>query len=374
MVIVVAVSLLLVMVFSIGDFESMFKPTTAYRVTFGDIRGLKLNDPVLYAGVEIGRVVDVKVDPAEQGERTQVTIKLQIDSEYQLRQDANVRIGKTFTGKTSVKIKPGHGEPLPAGQVIEGESVPELSDLTAISRPIAQKIDATLQKIHDALDVLGEEERGKIKELFTSLKRFSDTLNMVGDNLAGLTKDDGSVQSTVGSIKSAADKLKQMLEGSQSDVDKLLANLREASGELKSALEGAKKGVGSADEAFKNASMTIGKLNDVIDVNAKDLQLSVANVRNATASFRAWADDVKRHPWKVVRKSKTDEPRRTIDAATQDLDKALVSLDTSRERLLMLTEAPSTAVQRHLGEIREMVESVKEAVAKIDAAGTKLKK
>jgi len=371
MVIVVAVTLLLVMVFSIGDFESMFKATTEYRVAFEDIRGLKLNDPVLYAGVEIGRVVGVKVDSGEREERPQVTIKLEIDSDYQLRRDANVRIGKTFTGKTSVKIKPGHGERLPAGQVIAGENVPELSDLTAISRPIVEKVDATLQKINE---VLGEEERASIRKFITSLDHFSETLKMVGDNVAGLTHEDGGVQSAIASIKSAADKLKQMLEGSQADIDRLLVNLREASDELKSGLGVAKKSIGSADEAFKNASATIGKLSDVIDVNAKDLQLSVANVRDATASFRAWADDVKRHPWKVVRKSKTDEPRRTIDVAAHDLDKALVSLDASLERLLMLTEAPSTAVQKHLGEVREMVVSVKEAVAKIDAAGRELKK
>ena len=369
--VVVSVVLLMVLLFSVGDFEGFLKPMTTVRVAFQDIRGLKVNDPVLYAGVDIGRVADIRIESSAQGQSAKVLLELKIDSDFQIRQDANVRIGKTFTGKTSVKIKPGNGPRLSKGQIIAGENVPELSDLTAISRPIVEKIDATLQKINE---VLGEEERASIRKFITSLDHFSKTLNAVGDNMASLTEADGRLQGAVDSIRAAADKVRQMLDGQQGSLDALMKNLRDASGELKTVMGEGRKGLSVASQMFDQAAATLGKLNNMIDVNASDLQQAVANIRDTTAYARALLKDVKKHPWKLVRKSKSDEPARTLSIATEDLDRSLARLDASLEKLLTLTESPNTAVQQHLGEIRDMVIAVKELAAQIQETKGKLKK
>lgn len=368
--IVVSVAMLMALLFSVGDFEDIFKPVTEVSVAFRDIRGLNVNDPVLYAGVDIGRVADIRIDSSHEGESAWVTVRLKIDSDFQIRQDANVRIGKTFTGKTSVKIKPGVGPRLSKAQVLEGENVPELSDLTAISRPIVEKIDATLKKINE---VLGDQERASIRKFITSLDHFSKTLTAVGDNMATLTDAGGRLHGAVGSIKAAADKVKDMLDTQQDSVSSLMQNLRDASAELKVVMGEGRKGMGIASRMFDQASLTLGKLNSMLDVNAGDLKQSMANLRDTTEHARALLKDVRKHPWKLVRKSKSDEPARTLSIATEDLDRGLARLDASLEKLLTLTESPNTAVQQHLSDIREMVNAVKELASRVQETKAKLK-
>lgn len=367
--IVVSVVMLMGLIFSIGDFEKLLRPTQEARVVFEDIRGLKLNDPVLYAGVNIGRVVGIDMEPAKEDMSSRVLLTLSLDTSFVLREGANFRIGKTFTGKTSVKIRPGHGARLPKDAVIQGENVPELSDLTAISAPIVEKIDRTLAKVDE---ILGDEERASIRKFITSLDAFSDALNEVGANLAGLTGEDGRVHQTIGSIRAAADGVAKAIERQQGSVDTLMANLKEASEELKIALGEAQRGAGAASDTFRKASLAMGKVNTIIDVHAGDMHTLVGNLRETSGSLRAWSEDVKRHPWKIVRKGKPDEPEATARVATQDMDRALMRLDRSLERLLTLTSDPNTAVQQQLVEVRQMVSDIKEAVAKVHSSTRRL--
>ena len=84
--ILVALFMLLVIIFSVSDIESLFIPMTKVRVWFQEVRGLKVNDPVLYAGVNVGRVASLKVEEGKDGEPPKVVLSLEIESRYRLRQ------------------------------------------------------------------------------------------------------------------------------------------------------------------------------------------------------------------------------------------------------------------------------------------------
>ncbi len=369
--ILIALFMLLVIIFSVSDIESLFIPMTKVRVWFHEVRGLKVNDPVLYAGVNVGRVASLKVEEGKDGEPPKVVLTLEIESRYRLRQDAVVRVGKTFTGKTSIQIRPGKGAPLPKNALIAGQQTPELADFAALTRPIVQKVDQTLSRLND---MFGDEQRANVRAFIGDLRCFVEKLKEVSENLDALTENRGEVKASLHSIREAADSAKKFLDSHSDQVGELLVSLKEAADEAKKSLAEAGETAKTARAMLLKAETSLGKVNEMLDVNAADVKTTVANVRDAAASLRAWADDVKRHPWKVVRKSSPPKGEKEISMAAQDLDRILARLDASLEMLLVVTQTPNTAVKQELGDIRQMIQQVKESASTIHAAAEKIKK
>ncbi len=373
--IIVSIVALVTVIFLVSDIEALFTRTTKVKVWFREIRGLKVNDPVLYAGVNVGRVVGLTVEEAQDGKAPRVVLTLELESRYRLREDAVVRIGKTFTGKTSVEIRPGKGALLPKNAVHPGEPVPELQDIT---KQIQQKLGDTQAKVNRVLDglndMLGDGQRESVRKFIANLEAFADKLNQVGQNLATLTEAKGEVQGSLASIRGAADSTAKFLNTHSDGVGSLLAELKETAAQAKDALAQARKSADSATQVLQTAAETLGKLNAMLDSNAADVKTTVKNVRDAAGSLRVWADDVKRHPWKAIRKSAPPEGEKAVSVAAQDLDQILRRLDGSLEKLLALTETPNAAVKQQLGEVSQMVSQLKEAAAAVQSATGEMKK
>lgn len=79
-----------------------------------------------------------------------------------------------------------------------------------------------------------------------------------------------------------------------------------------------KKGMDIADKVDKNLVVMeklLNNTNDLIGGNKKDIQVTISNLKDISVEMKSLASDIKRNPWKLLRKTK--EKKVETEAAVQ---------------------------------------------------------
>lgn len=104
--------------------------TARYTATFGNVLGLRVGDDVRMAGVRVGRVDAIELDPDR---RAKVTIRIQARQHLTTTTKALIRY-QNLIGQRYVALAPGAdaGQPLPAGASIPYERTESSFDVSAV--------------------------------------------------------------------------------------------------------------------------------------------------------------------------------------------------------------------------------------------------
>lgn len=141
------------------------------------VAGLNLNAPVKYNGVEVGKVKDIKLDPADP---KRVRLLFAIERGTPVRQDT-VAVLKTqgLTGIAYVEL--GGGSPAsPAPQAIAPETYPQIRTRASLSTRLENVLSTVLAKLDrtstniDAL--LSDENRAALKSTLADIAVVSHTI------------------------------------------------------------------------------------------------------------------------------------------------------------------------------------------------------
>jgi phospholipid/cholesterol/gamma-HCH transport system substrate-binding protein len=147
-----------------------------YRVVFdGAVAGLRTGGWVLFNGIKVGEVSDLKLNPENP---RQVIATIQVDKSVPVRTDT--RVGLDFQGLTgiaSIAIKGGAADAMPL--VGENGRLPTLvadaaatQDVTATIREVASNAGALVRRVDDML----ADNRDTLKTTLGNLESFSATL------------------------------------------------------------------------------------------------------------------------------------------------------------------------------------------------------
>jgi len=120
----------------LGDVDLFGPPTYSVTASFGSVSGLKLGAIVEIAGVRVGKVTAIHLDP----KRYEARIDLRIDREVTLQEDSIASIRTAgIIGDRYVDISPGGSDKLigPGGRIVETESAINLEEL--VSKYIFEK-------------------------------------------------------------------------------------------------------------------------------------------------------------------------------------------------------------------------------------------
>ena len=120
----------------LGDVDLFGPPTYSVTASFGSVSGLKLGAIVEIAGVRVGKVTAIHLDP----KRYEARIDLRIDREVTLQEDSIASIRTAgIIGDRYVDISPGGADKLigPGGRIVETESAINLEEL--VSKYIFEK-------------------------------------------------------------------------------------------------------------------------------------------------------------------------------------------------------------------------------------------
>ncbi|MBI4177933.1 MCE family protein [bacterium] len=243
-----------VFVFSIGQFTG---PTREVLVEFGYVDGLGPDAPVQYAGYRVGKVESVQILP---GTPVRLRATLTVPKDLPVSRGAEVLIASMgMMGEKVVEILPAAGEPLPDGDVLRG------------SDPIL------LSQIFDQVgSLLDDKTSGNIRQVAANVLKLTEDMNEVTSTLRRLSAEHGD------------------------DLERILSNAAKSSDHLPGLLKKIEAAAGDIEALAEN-------LKGMTAENRPEIHEMVKNLNTTSDNLKALSSDVRRHPWKLIRKSKGEK-------------------------------------------------------------------
>jgi len=173
-----------VLIIQFSDIKSYWKETYALAIHFPEAPGMQAGSPVKQNGIPIGRVKQVLLDEENGG----VLIVVDIESEYQLRLDAEPVLSQSLFGESKIQFNTGVSpEFIPPNSRLEGTSPVNPMELV---QKLEQNVDKTLtlfgdtsrewQTVGQNLNALMETKEGQLDDVIeqtaVSLTSFNRTM------------------------------------------------------------------------------------------------------------------------------------------------------------------------------------------------------
>jgi phospholipid/cholesterol/gamma-HCH transport system substrate-binding protein len=252
----------LVVVF--GEFR--FSSGNTFHANFSNAARLKAGQDVRIAGVPVGSVQAVSLNPDNT-----VDVAFDVNDRYQLYTSTRAAIRyENLVGDRYLEITSGPGElrKLPAGATIPQENTDPALDLDALLgglRPVLKGLDGNkINEISNAVIELLQGQGGALQQLLSNTSTFTTDLaardQLIGDvvnNLntvlgtvdaksaefdasvdqlqqliTGLAQGRDPIAGAIGPLASASTDLTQMLESGRRPLQGVLENLRPLAGEM----------------------------------------------------------------------------------------------------------------------------------------------
>jgi virulence factor Mce-like protein len=355
---------LVVTVFMLGDIKNLFKSRKEMKIYFSFADGLEEGAPVRYAGLEIGRVKKIHLDGVhEETGKDRVAIVAEISPSIQIKKDSSAVIKTSgLMGGLYVDIRPGTrdspplapGEPLTGQESFELAKVGDMMDqvvtevrrfadvaegLAADSRATLQDMRATLASVNQAVDGV----RGPLADSLQNLKKVSAEISrLLTDNrsdfrqamthfAAAAEKGDRLLTDKTGDIVAIIDQANRLSR----ELEILLAETRPNIANLIRHLEaGSQKIAARVDTVSQNLDDTLHQGSSIMVDNRRNLTSMIKNLRDTSANLKTISDDIKRNPWKLVRKTDEIPPSadETVKPAAPQKELRIKRLDKIAER------------------------------------------
>jgi len=205
----------LVVVF--GEFR--FGSESTYHATFTDASRLKAGQKVRIAGVPVGSVSGVKLNPDNT-----IDVKFGIDTRYSLYSSTRAVIRyENLVGDRFLEITSGPGDlhKLPPGGTINAQHTQPALDLDALLgglRPVLKGLDADkVNTISSAVIELLQGQGGALSNVLADTSAFSSALGqrdqLIGDAITNLNTVLGTIDQRSAQFSTTVDQLQQLIAG-----------------------------------------------------------------------------------------------------------------------------------------------------------------
>jgi phospholipid/cholesterol/gamma-HCH transport system substrate-binding protein len=209
------VAAMLVVVF--GEFR--FASETKYHATFTDASRLKAGQDVRIAGVPVGSVGDIKLNPDNT-----VDVAFEVDKRYQLYSSTRAAVRyENLVGDRYLEITAGPGDlrKIPPGSTIPRENTQPALDLDALLgglKPVLKGLDgAKINEVSSAVMELLQGQGGALSNLLATTGAFTQNLaardQPIGDVITNLNTVLGTVDEKGAQFDASVDQLQKLLTG-----------------------------------------------------------------------------------------------------------------------------------------------------------------
>ncbi len=264
----VSFAVLCVMIFAVSDIQSLFRKKKEVKVLFSYSDGIEKDAQVRFSGIKIGKVTNIRVAP-EYGDKVELT--LSVFSDTVIKEDTKAAV-KTLglVGGKYVELTGGspQARAIRPGAVLIGEESFKLEDLTKA----------------------GLEVVGKLQNIASNLDR------MLGD--PALTK---SLRASVKNIQEATANI-AVMTSSKDEVAEGLKNLPILLKKLDESAANLKTITDKTGALIGNTDALVGKTDALMSENRKNIDAMVGSFKDMATNLKEMTDDVKSHPWKLIRK------------------------------------------------------------------------
>ncbi len=264
----VALAILAGLLLQFGKGASFFRPTYKIYLHADNVGGLKPRAQILMSGVQVGTVGQLTLGP--QG--TNVTITLNVYSQYQIFKDARFVIEQTgFLGDQYVAILPTKnvGPIFADGGEASTEAPFDLQEVARSAAAFIKRIDETARRLNDAIaDVqrllLNEQTLTNLAAsagyFRVASQRAVTTLDRVNTVLDTNTPSVGLVVSNLvlfsEQVNGFADSLSALVATNSPEINLAVKNIADSTETLKTLLNDVHGGKGLAGQLLKDSQIS----------------------------------------------------------------------------------------------------------------------
>lgn len=260
-------------------------------VIFDNAQGLVSGDPVRLAGVEIGEVQSVELEPTTRKAKVYLSIHrgVTLYDAYRFQISTSGLIQERFVEVLPPAVGHAQGRRLEYGQCVIGVSTPGLNELIASGAKVLENLDRTAQLLRTTLS--DQAIIGKVKHALDSIAAASEAAGRLVAATTNMTESTGP------QLKASLDDVR----AASADAKAVAAELRRRveQGETLDNLEAAAQRAREAFTTLERVAAEIEKVTGDEQVHADlrgalaDLRESAAAARRITADFEATSKEVR---------------------------------------------------------------------------------
>jgi len=294
----------------IGNQQNVFKRKTEYETFFDQVDGLRPGSSVRIAGVDVGVVRDVVLQPDG---RTRVTMAVVQDAAHLVRMDSVASIGNQgLLGDKLLDITVGSGELLPEDGTLPSETPVGIGQYVGRLGGIIQEVEQTATNLRIATGPLAEEQfSNDLRETTSNLAIITRMAANEDGALAQLLTDEdnaGRIDRSLGNVETATRELAgaarstrrivaevESGDGSAHEIiygdqgTRLVTNLADATGEFATTLLAIREGDGLVHEIIYEESG--GELMSNLAGMSEDLHAVTSDIRAGRGTIGAFLVD-----------------------------------------------------------------------------------
>lgn len=302
-----------------------------YDVYFPEVSGLGVSSTVTYAGLTVGKVVDMELSDRPDGA---VRVRLEVAEDTPVRIDSRASIEITgVTGTANVAITSGSSN-LQLLREAQPGIVPVIPANRSALQTLSDQGPEMISRLNTVADqmtkLLGEQNQSRVTNILSNVERSSANLDKA---LADVTKATDSIASAASDISGFGTKLQSLGEAAQTTL-----------GHADTALVAFDQTAKRADTALDAGTATLNTVRDYVS----------GDLRGLTQRLDATASDLR------------DDINRLTQRSGPTLDKLDAALDSSQQTLASAASAFASADRVMNSQIEPVVTDFRATLARFN--------
>jgi phospholipid/cholesterol/gamma-HCH transport system substrate-binding protein len=242
-----------ILIWRIEDLRLARGPAKKVSVEFKDVAGLDAKSTVRLAGVRVGKVKRIRLNPDGKA-----VVDMDLDSDVELRQGASASVASLgLLGEKYVELVPGPvGAPeLPEGTTLKGDLPVSFDQITKLARDIEVDVKDITRNLSQSLGGPQGEER--LRTIVENIRIISDDVRLM------VAANRGNVDATLANLRNFSegmtqlvDRLDRLIASNQANVTQGISNIKDVTQKLETTADNVNQITGK----IKEGEGTVGKL------------------------------------------------------------------------------------------------------------------
>ncbi|QRZ12713.1 MCE family protein [Paracoccus methylovorus] len=241
-----------------------------YDIYFPEVSGLSVSSEVTFAGLSVGRVVNMQLSQSVNGA---VRVRVEVAEDTPVRTDSRASIEiQGVTGVTAVAITAGRSD-APLLREVDPDSVPVIAANRSALQTLSDQGPEMVSRLNTVAEqltqLLGDENQSRVSNILDNVERSSANLDKALADVTTATESIASAATDISAFGERLDGLSAAAETTLGNADTALAKFTESAAKVDTTLE---SGTALLDEVRTYVSGDLTSLTQRLDQTAATLQ------------------------------------------------------------------------------------------------------
>jgi phospholipid/cholesterol/gamma-HCH transport system substrate-binding protein len=295
--VIVAASLLIATIFAIGG--AFGRSGQTFHTHFKNAGGLEPGSIVRYAGIRVGRVEKITIDPKDP---TRIIMDFGVEPGVPVKTDSLAKVATlSALGENYLEIAPGKPESALAksGAYLPSKEFFGITDVADMLNKLGPDVQDLIANLNDRItqikitidrtnDLLNDQNRTHVS---STLGNLDGTL---AENRPRIHSALGHIDESTAKLGPTVDQFKETAKQADDTLKKLDSMLGENRADLRASIQ-------QLRSTLKDANTLVDQLNRTVNTNGENIDETLENVRLITENLRQFTDTIRTRPYSLIR-------------------------------------------------------------------------